>query len=92
MFLRCKYIHLMQDNRDAKYLQVNHENGVAVKITSKEYHLRENSQLSTGAFTGRARLTVRNIKNAVYKTNLVFRYFIVNIFCMYRPCGMLYQA
>lgn len=71
--LRVYMNHLTQAKRDHLFNHVNSGNGVAVKITTPEFHLRESVSAVANSTYSKQRIKIRNIKNAVYKMDVVLR-------------------
>jgi hypothetical protein len=69
--LRAHYIHIPQVMRSNLFNQVNSTvNGVAIKIATEEHQLKD--PIASG-FSGEHRIRLRNIKNAVFVTDLLLR-------------------
>ncbi len=67
--LRCSYTHLVQSVRSDLFNHVHSGEGVSIKVSPKEYHLRT-PLLNT---TGQQRLQLRNIKGAIYSLQIIMR-------------------
>lgn len=72
--LRCHFVHLKQEDRNALYQQVNMGKGIIFKGNSVEFHQKEPivaPGVSGGFYSYRLRL--RNIRNAVYELTGIIR-------------------
>jgi hypothetical protein len=70
--LKCQFYHMQQDERNRRFAMVNAPKGLAKKISTVEYHLRENIATVASA-PSTIKIPCRNIKNDTYKIVILLR-------------------